>query len=167
MYWVLYSVLCTVRKSPLWVQHSDVSKLDFFCQKLSIFFSLDLFLTNLSIATIFVNWKHTPRYATFGGADHSFCTENPLYYMHKALEPLFFDFYSTKMVDFFFYETRGARKSIYAHFRGVWKISSHLRRRGAKVKKLPTSFQKIIFFYFFEIFLGLKSGDRNELNAGS
>ena len=119
MYWVLYSVLCTVRKSPLWVQHSDVSKLDFFCQKLSIFFSLDLFLTNLSIPTIFVNWKHTPRYATFGGADHSFCTENPLYYMHKALEPLFFDFYSTKMVDFFFYETRGARKSIYAHFRGV------------------------------------------------
>ena len=45
MYWVLYSVLCPVRKSPLWVQHSDVSKLDFFCQKLSIFFSLDLFLT--------------------------------------------------------------------------------------------------------------------------
>ena len=106
MYWLLYSVLCTVRKSPLWVQHSGVSKLDLFCQKLSIFFSLDLFLTNLSIATIFLNWKHTPRYATFGGANHPFCTENPLYYMYKALEPLCFDFYSTKMVDFFFYETR-------------------------------------------------------------
>ena len=38
MYWVLYSVLCTVRKSPLWVQHSDVSKFDFFLSKVVDFF---------------------------------------------------------------------------------------------------------------------------------
>ena len=108
-YYVLATVQCTMYSeeiSSLGPTQSDVSKLDLFCQKLSIFSSLDLFLTNLSIPTIFLNWKHTPRYATFGGADHSFCTENPLYYMYKALEPLFFDFYSTKMVDFFFYETR-------------------------------------------------------------
>ena len=53
-------------------------------KKVFDFFPLDLFFTNLSIPTIFFIQEHTPRYATFGGADPPLCTEIPIRYCIKT-----------------------------------------------------------------------------------
>ena len=53
-------------------------------KKVFDFFPLDLFFTNFSIPTIFFIQEHTPRYATFGGADPPLCTEIPIRYCIKT-----------------------------------------------------------------------------------